>query len=178
MFPCKQNYISLQCSFGEQNRHMRSSGLHRFHVSAEGRRPVPASRFQAPSIAVQRRLAASRLPLPFAPVRTAVHVQHLPCDLPSFRQVNDSAGKVLNRGDCAHGRKRFQEVLRIVGVKRGVDGSGGAMALNRICSFAYSEAKLLNAASRPPFVIIGKEAGRPAIRILNQRCGDAHDAAA
>ena len=38
--------------------------------------------------------------LPIAVVRTAVHVQHLPCDLTSFRQVTDSAGNILNGGDA------------------------------------------------------------------------------
>jgi hypothetical protein len=32
-----------------------------------------------------------------------------------------------------------------------------------MCSFAYSEARLLSAASKPPFVIIGTETGMPAI---------------
>ena len=37
----------------------------------------------------------------------------------------------------------------------------GATALKRMCSFEYSEAKLRVMASRPPFVIIGRDTGKP-----------------
>ena len=33
--------------------------------------------------------------LPFANVRAAVHVQHLPCDVTGLRQINDSLSDVL-----------------------------------------------------------------------------------
>src|ERR1700736_2231962 len=45
----------------------------------------------------------------------------------------------------------------------GVSTTPGATALNRMRSFAYSKAKLLTPAFRPPLVIMETEAGSPAI---------------
>ena len=49
------------------------SGLHRFRMGAERARMAPGA-FAG---------------LPFANVCPAVHVQHLPCYLTGFRQIND-----------------------------------------------------------------------------------------
>src|SRR3954468_21380584 len=59
--------------------------------------------------------------LPFANVRTAIHVQHLPCNLPRFCQIEHGAGNLLNHGDRAHWRKRLQNIIRIVRMQRCVD---------------------------------------------------------
>src|SRR3984885_1661340 len=40
---------------------------------------------------------------------------------------------------------------------RGVSTTPGATVLKRMCSFEYSEARLRVIASRPPFVIIGRD---------------------
>jgi hypothetical protein len=40
--------------------------------------------------------------LPFANVRAAVHVQHLPCDVTGLRQINDSLSDVLRIRDRTH----------------------------------------------------------------------------
>src|SRR5713226_7593273 len=49
----------------------------------------------------------------------------------------------------------------------GVSTTPGATALKRILSFAYSLARLRVIASSPPLVIIGTDAGRPAIGFLS-----------
>src|SRR5579862_6945473 len=46
---------------------------------------------------------------------------------------------------------------------RGVSTIPGATALKRMCCFAYSLARLIVIALRPPFVIMGMEDGAPAI---------------
>jgi hypothetical protein len=76
--------------------------LHRFYVGAERLRwhgKLDAKFFQ-PLFGGDP--LESPCELPFAKVCTAVDVQHLPCDLPSFCQVNDRAGNVLNGRDRAH----------------------------------------------------------------------------
>ena len=64
--------------------------LHRFHIGAKRlrrRRKLDAEFFQ-PLLGARRREASW---LPFANVRTAVHVQHLPSHLAGFRQIEDRA---------------------------------------------------------------------------------------
>jgi hypothetical protein len=52
--------------------------------------------------AARHRPAESLRRLPFANVRTAVYVQHLPGDVTGFRQINDTLSDVLRVGDRTH----------------------------------------------------------------------------
>ena len=54
----------------------------------------------------------------------------------------------------------------------------GATALKRMSSFAYSDARLRIAAFNPPFVIMATRSRYAGDRIIGQRCGYTHDAAA
>ena len=78
--------------------------------------PRSCSRRSAP-------LAANFYRLPSSRVRTAVHVQHLPGYVTSFRQINDSFSNVLGLGDRAHRCKSLHEVLRIVFMQRSIDSA-------------------------------------------------------
>src|ERR1700722_5393929 len=81
--------------------------------------------YQGPAVGDLHRSTGNPAWLPPAHVRTVVHVQHLPCNVTSFRQINDSVGDILRVGNGTHWRKAFQEILRVVPVHRGVDDSGG-----------------------------------------------------
>src|SRR5262249_28513481 len=78
---------------------------------------------QVLSSAARRWLAKSLWELPFARVRTAVDVQHLPGDVTSFSQINDGLSDVLRVGDRAHRGEGLHEVPRGVLVKRGIDNA-------------------------------------------------------
>src|SRR5580658_753642 len=80
---------------------------------------------QGPAAGALLHSAANLSDLPSAGVRTAVHVQHLPGDGTSFRQINNSVSDLLRVGDCSHRRKGFQEVLGILLVHWSVDDSRG-----------------------------------------------------
>ena len=104
-------------------------------------------------------------------------MQHLPCDLTRFRQVDNRAGNVLNGRDCGHGRTRFQVLFRIVGVER--------------CS---DDARSYGVESNMLFRVLHCQASRGGVQttfsdhrngsvfasnwIIYQRGADAHDAAA
>src|SRR5258708_5232866 len=59
------------------------------------------------------------LPLPV--VRACVHVQHLSCDMTSFRQIKDRIDNVGNIGYLAHRRKALQKLAGIICVHRRID---------------------------------------------------------
>src|SRR6266853_3955713 len=104
-------------------------------------------------------------------------MQDLPGDLASFRQVNDRAGDVVDRGKGAHRRQRFEEFSRILSVKRRVDDSGGhgieSNALLRIFGSQAPQCRF-----QPTLGDHGNGSGNSRNRIVDQRRGDADDAAA
>jgi hypothetical protein len=51
--------------------------------------------------------------LPFSVVRTCVHVQHLPCHMTSFRQINDRLDDVVYVRDHSHRRQAFQKLVGV-----------------------------------------------------------------
>src|SRR5207245_2810411 len=136
--------------------------LHRFHVRAERlrrRRKFDAKFFQP--------LLGAGRPRAFAGY-------HLPkCAPPSTCSTSPVMWRASVKKTTALAMSSTVEIEPIgESVFRKSSGSSarsgdsttpGATALNRMCSFAYSEARLLNPAFRPPLVIIEREAGTPAI---------------
>src|SRR5450631_1089101 len=77
--------------------------------------------YRGPPAGDLRRPAVNSVSSPFAHVRTAVYVQHLPGNMASFRKINDRVRNFLRVGDRAHGVKALEEILRIVLVEWGID---------------------------------------------------------
>src|ERR1700741_2027235 len=82
------------------------------------------ARSRGPAAGAPRRPAANCPYLPFAVVRTAVHVQHLPGDLARFGEIDYRARDVLRSGNRAHRGQGLQEILWVVFVKWSVNDSG------------------------------------------------------
>ena len=110
-------------------------------------------------------------------MRTAVHVQHLPGNLARFGEIDHSACDLLRIGDRAHRRKGLQEILWVVFVKRSVNNSGrDRIEADVLLRIFRGQAAVI--ASRPPFVIIGRDTGKPPMGLSTNDDGDGRDASA
>jgi hypothetical protein len=76
--------------------------LYRLDVRCQTASGEMGAECQDPAAGDLHRQAANLYRLPSSRVRTAVHVQHLPGYVTSFRQINDSFSNVLRLGDRAH----------------------------------------------------------------------------
>lgn len=61
--------------------------------------------------------------LPFADVRTTIHVPHLPGHLTGFRQINARIHDVFHIGNQSHRLQRLEKILRVIHVHRRIDNA-------------------------------------------------------